>query len=79
MTFIYHLCNRIVLNATLKKQIEQLTIKDGALIMAWTRNGAACCELEDGFYVNLGIGLPTGCQLYSRNINVWLSENGIGY
>ena len=50
--------------------------------MAWTRNQMAqraAQELEDGFYVNLGIGLPTLVAKYiPENINVWLqSENGL--
>ncbi|MDM1261661.1 MULTISPECIES: 3-oxoacid CoA-transferase subunit B [Acinetobacter] len=50
--------------------------------MAWTRNEMAqraALELQDSFYVNLGIGLPTLVANYiPEHINVWLqSENGL--
>ena len=50
--------------------------------MAWTREemaASAAQELRDGFYVNLGIGLPTLVANYvPADIEVWLqSENGL--
>jgi len=49
--------------------------------MAWTREqmaARAAQELRDGFYVNLGIGIPTLVANHTGTKEVWLqSENGM--
>jgi 3-oxoacid CoA-transferase subunit B len=50
--------------------------------MPWTQDqmaAKAAAELKDGYYVNLGIGIPTlVANFVPKNIEVWLqSENGM--
>ena len=75
--------DRIIQGANYEKRIEFRTISSGALkhnspIREWMAKRAAQ-ELRDGYYVNLGIGIPTlVASFIPNNINVTLqSENGL--
>src|SRR5690349_19157095 len=73
----------LVLNANPEKRIERRTVRQVRKTkMAWTHDqmaARAARELQDGFYVNLGIGLPTRVANFADPaIDVWLqSENGM--
>src|SRR6478736_10180421 len=53
----------------------------GVNTMPWTQDqmaARAAQELQDGFYVNLGIGIPTLVANFTGDKEVWLqSENGM--
>jgi 3-oxoacid CoA-transferase subunit B len=72
--------HRIVLNAHPEKRIEKRTMTRGQ--ETWpgpkTKWPRAAQELQDGFYVNLGIGIPTLVANHTGNKEVWLqSRNGM--
>jgi acyl CoA:acetate/3-ketoacid CoA transferase len=75
--------HRIVHNPTPEKRIEKRTITESrSLTMPWTQDQMAARaqhkELQDGFYVNLGIGIPTLVANHTGDKEVWLqSENGM--
>jgi 3-oxoacid CoA-transferase len=75
--------DRIIQGAKYEKRIEFRTVagvvggKESPIRVAMAKRAAQ--ELQDGFYVNLGIGIPTMVANYIPNgINVTLqSENGL--
>ncbi len=75
---------RILQGRDYKKHIERVTTRSapGERLMPWTREqvaARAARELQDGFYVNLGIGIPTlVANFIPDGLKVTLqSENGM--
>lgn len=81
-----------IVRATVDKKIELLTLrddpesddevpvkKDAARVRREKIAKRAALELKDGFYCNLGVGMPVLAASYlPYGVNVWLqSENGI--